>query len=376
MNASTSVVYIISNVNKAVAFEWIAEAFQKEPQGVKLQFVLLNKKKETSLSEALQAMGVEHYWIPLGGKSSYLSVLLKLIRKLRILRPQQVHAHLFEASLLGLLEARIAGVKRRIHTRHHSTYHHDYFPSAVKYDKIINGLSTDVIAISQNVKNVLMQKENLAEKKISLIEHGFPLKQFQELRSDSANAMKSKYGIPGGKKVIGSISRYIQWKGVDYLIDAFAKLLKEDPNYHLVLANASGSHQETIRKKLQQLNAASYTEIEFEEDLFGLYSIFDFFVHVPINREVEAYGQTYVEALAAGVPALFTLSGIACDFVENEKNALVVDYQNSKQIVEGLRRLNSDSELRDALIAQGLKDVQRFSLDQMLDKLRALYLSS
>jgi hypothetical protein len=53
---------------------------------------------------------------------------------------------------------------------------------------------------------------------------------------------------------------------------------------------------------------------------------------VPIDDTIEAFGQTYIEALISGVPSVFTLSGVASEFIENGKNALVVDYKNSEQI--------------------------------------------
>ena len=76
-----------------------------------------------------------------------------------------VHTHLFEASLLGLSAAKFTRVKRRIYTRHHSTYHHEYYPKAIKYDRLINFLATEIVAISNNVKEVLRRKEGVAENK-------------------------------------------------------------------------------------------------------------------------------------------------------------------------------------------------------------------
>ena len=102
--------------------------------------------------------------------------------------------------------------------------------------------------------------------------------------------------------------------------------------------------------------------------------MFDVFVHVPVDKNSEAFGQTYIEALAVGVPSVFTLSGVACEFIENGKNALVVDYQNSEQIYEALKRILSDKALDYQLFINGRKDIEKyFSLPLFIHKLEQIY---
>jgi glycosyltransferase involved in cell wall biosynthesis len=97
-------------------------------------------------------------------------------------------------------------------------------------------------------------------------------------------------------------------------------------------------------------------------------------VHVPIDECAEAFGQTYVEALAAGIPSVFTLSGIAREFIENEKNALVVPYKNANAIQTSIERLLENKQLRNNLVEQGKKDVYAsFVIDKMMNSLFSLY---
>jgi len=106
----------------------------------------------------------------------------------------------------------------------------------------------------------------------------------------------------------------------------------------------------------------------------ALYHVFDVFVHVPINSYCEAFGQTYVEALACGVPSVFTLSGIAPEFIQHEKNALVVPFKDSQAIALACQRLLQDEGLRSELSAQGLKDVrEQFGIEGMIGRLQNLY---
>lgn len=294
----------------------------------------------------------------------------------RILKKENIsviHTHLFEATLTGMIAARLAGVEKRIYSRHHGSYHHQYFPTAIKYDRFINFLSTDIVAISANVKNILTDYEGVSDNKVHLIHHGFDLDAFRNVAEEKIIMMKQKYLPESAYPVVGVISRYVEWKGIQYIIPAFKKILQTYPQAHLILANARGDYQKQIKELLAEIPQHYYTEIAFEEDLFALYKLFDVYIHTPVNKHIEAFGQTYIEALASGMPSIFTLSGVAREFVVNGENALVVDFKNSDAIYNAVMELLEDESLRNKLIRNGQKSVEPFALDIFIRKLEELY---
>jgi glycosyltransferase involved in cell wall biosynthesis len=169
------------------------------------------------------------------------------------------------------------------------------------------------------------------------------------------------------------ISRYIKWKGVTYGIEAFEGLLATYPKAHLILANAQGPDRTLVQDALAKLPHGSYTEIGFEEDIAALYQLFDVFVHLPIDDHFEAFGQTYIEALACGVPAVFTLSGIAAEVIEANENALVVPYKDSLATAAAIGKLLEDDELKRKLIRNGKLTAERFNLKTFISQLEKLY---
>ncbi len=158
-----------------------------------------------------------------------------------------------------------------------------------------------------------------------------------------------------------------------YTIDAFKQLLKDFPNSQLILANTIGSYKPEIKKALQSLPEGSFTEIEFENDLATLYRLFDVYVHVPKDVRSEGFGQTYVEALLSGVPSVFTLSGVAPEFIVHEYNALVVPFQNSQAVYQAMVRILSDPQLRSNLSSNGKLSANLFSINRMVSSLTTLY---
>jgi glycosyltransferase involved in cell wall biosynthesis len=108
--------------------------------------------------------------------------------------------------------------------------------------------------------------------------------------------------------------------------------------------------------------------------LGAVYKLLDIFVQVSIDKGIESFGQTYVEALAAEVPSVFSLSGIANDFIRDNKNAFVVPYKNSQAIAENFLFILQNQEKARSVAKQGYIDVQQeFSLEKMIHSLENLY---
>lgn len=373
MMKKIKVVYIISRIDYALGFDWVDKYLDKSK--FDLSFIFLNPTTP-KLHNDLISRGTQSFFIEFNSKRDYIKVAFKLMKLFFKIKPDVVHVHLIDACLTTMPVAFLMGIKKRIYTRHHSTYHFDYFPHAVKYDKLINSLSTNIVAISKNVENILVNREHVDASKVQIIHHGFELNKFLHPNMDDVFKLKSKYNPSNKRPVIGVISRFTEWKGVQYIIPAFKKILNNYPNAYMILANAQGDMEAELFNQLKQFNSDQFCTIKFEKDLYSLYQLFDVFVHVPIDEHSEAFGQTYVEALAAGIPCVFTLSGIASEFVENCENAVVVDYKNSDAIFDGIQLILKNTDLKNNLISNGRNHVMKqFDVVKMINSLEVLYAS-
>lgn len=364
--------YIISNVDKAISFEWIVENI--DISKFDISFILINPTPQTSIQSYLSSKKIDFIYIPYCGKKNLLLAIWKTFNYLSENKIDIIHCHLFEASFIGLLAGKLAGVRKRIFTRHHSTSNHTYYPKKVYQDRVINFLATHIVSISKNVSNILINKEQVSPSKITLIHHGFRLSYLSNPNQENIKKLGEKYKTKGFFPVIGVIARYTHLKGIQYIIPAFKQILVEHPNAKLILANAKGDYSNEIKQLLKTIPENNYTEIVFENDFISLYSLFDIYVHTPINDNLEAFGQTYVEALATGTPSVFTLSGVANEFIKNEYNALVVDYQNTEQIETCIKRILTNVSLKNQIVTNGEESINGlFTLQKMIYKLENLY---
>jgi len=339
-----------------------------------LNFILLNPK-DSYLETYLNKLNINVKRINYNSKRDIPLSIIRILYFLLLNKPSVVHTHLFEASFIGLMAAKLCGIKKRIYTRHYSTYHHDFFPNAVKWDKLNNKLATHIIAISEVVKNVLISMEGVDSEKISLVYHGFKLNEFSESNNEAIENLKKKYNPFNNRPVIGVISRFTELKGIQHIIPAFSKLLYQYPNAFLLLFNASGDYEKEINKLVSELPLETYLKVVFENDITSIYHLFDIFIHVPINSTIEAFGQTYIESMASGIPIIATKSGIGNEILINNENSIIVPFKNSEAIYKAIVLLINDSALKIKITNNAKNTVaQKFELHLMIEKLESIYL--
>lgn len=364
--------YFISDVNKSSNIEWMIKYIDKKKFTL---FCIVFSNTQTELELFLRANNIIFLRLN-AGKSKVFKNILTSRRFLKEHKISVIHCHLFEACIVGMLSGyTVSLVKKRIHTRHNSTIHHDYFPHAVKYDKLINYLSTHIISISDVVTDVLVNLEKVSRAKITKIYHGFDFKDLEYLSNENLENVCKKYSLDPAKEFyIGSISRFVEYKGVNYTVAAFEKILEKIPTAKLILANASGTFSDKIMEQLKTIPKDRYIIIPFEPHIYSLIKFFKIFIHVPISKNSEAFGQVYIESMFLGVPGIFTNSGIGDEIITNEVNALMVNYANDKEIAEAIIRLHDDKDLYKKISANSkITTSQNFDILQMINKLEKMY---
>src|SRR5690606_18445048 len=119
----------ISNVTSAAEFTWLAEWAARDR--LPIRFILFNAAG-SKLQMTLEEHGFHAHHYSLRGKWMIPIYIAFFVVRFIFRRPRFVHCHLLEASLIGITAAWLAGVRKRIMTRHHGDLHHVYHPHAMK----------------------------------------------------------------------------------------------------------------------------------------------------------------------------------------------------------------------------------------------------
>jgi phosphatidyl-myo-inositol alpha-mannosyltransferase len=161
-------------------------------------------------------------------------------------------------------------------------------------------------------------------------------------------------------------------KGLQYLIQAFARVKKNIPTARLVLVGEG-----SLKGQLQQLVA----ELQLGDVLFEGYVPPELLPSYYQRADVacapstvnESFGITLVEAMAAGTPLVATDMGGFRMIATHEENALLVPPKNPVALAEALQRALEDQRLRDKLSSAARERGRLFGWDRVAGQLLDYY---
>lgn len=367
------VVQIMSNTPSVPYFNWFAEEIKNYPD-YKFSFIVMYPSKPQML-EDMKERGCDCYWVPFDynkRKMDMISAMFKLTKLFKTIKPDVVNTHLFDDSFPGLIAARLAGVKKRVITKNDTTFHWNYAPKWVWADKLNNYNATDIVAISNESKEFILDKEKAIPSKVTLIHHGIPIDVLSKQNETYKKELSEKYKLDNCI-VIGTISRYIEWKGYRYIIEAAAEVVKKYPNAKFIFAG-DGPQVEEMNLLIAKYNLQNNTIITgwvSRDYVPSLYGIMDVYVHAAIK---EPFGFVIAEAMANGVPLVTTKTGAAADALEHKQNCYFVAEKCADDIVMGIEWMLEDEERRKKVVAEGKQQVYAmYSVKDMLKRYLNVY---
>lgn len=212
-----------------------------------MQFRLIYLGSEVgNFSNELKSSGIEFKCWNYSGKGRFARLITGLLIELLTNKPKTIYTSGQLATLLGLPLSKLFRVRKRIFTRHYPDLHH--FPENKKWiriDKFLGKSATTVLAVSQNVKDVMVEKEDFPAEKILVVYNGIELSKFVKLRK--SNDSKNDF-------VIGVASRLVEWKGIEFVVQAFVELVPRFENIKLVIVGEKASSYTNIAATLDNLN--------------------------------------------------------------------------------------------------------------------------
>ena len=182
---------------------------------------------------------------------------------------------------------------------------------------------------------------------IEIVPNGADIKRFENRGSETKNQkLRKELGIEKNEKVIITTSRLVEKNAIDTIIRALSFL---HGNYKLLIAG-SGELFYKLRKLTDELRLTKRVlflgNIEHNE-LPQYLHISDVFVRPSLS---EGMGNSFIEAMAAGVPVIATKVGGITDFLKDGETGLFCGIDDPKGISEKIELLMKNDELRERII--------------------------
>ncbi|MEB3965257.1 glycosyltransferase family 4 protein, partial [Streptomyces kunmingensis] len=156
---------------------------------------------------------------------------------------------------------------------------------------------------------------------------------------------------PRDSKVIVAAGRLIPVKRYDRLVDAFAKVAGDHPDWTLRLYGR-GPQKETLRAQIDELGL--YEQVLLMGSVSPIETEWAKGAIAAVSSDMESFGMTIVEAMHCGVPVIATdCPHGPAEIITHGENGLLVPKQDGDSGVQAyadaLGLLMSDAELRDRL---------------------------
>jgi glycosyltransferase involved in cell wall biosynthesis len=178
---------------------------------------------------------------------------------------------------------------------------------------------------------------------------------------------------PSGPLTIGFVGRMLPGKGLNILAGALEKL-KLEPWQLLVVGD--GPEREGFERSL---NAAGLNDRVLFTGAINFDLVPEYFHQMDMlvlptqttKRIREQFGRVLVEAMASGVPVIGSTCGAIPEVIGDA--GLIFTEGDADALAEALRRMLSDEDLRERLMAAGYARGKQYSWERVAEKTYELY---
>lgn len=315
--------------------------------------------------EKFNTLGIRCIRVPLKTKQEIsLKIIisfLKLRKEARKLQIDLVHSHSRTTQVLGNL------LSRSLNIPHIFTCHGFFKPKLSRL--LFPCWGKGVIAISQEVKEHLINDLKLDEKKIAVINNGIDVKRFGDF--STRDLVRKNLGIENGSFLVGIIARLSDVKGHLYLIRAIQKVIKTFPSIKLLIVG-QGKMKDLLIKEVDLFgiknNVIFLSEANNTKDIL---SAIDIFVMPSLQ---EGLGLALMEAMAQGLAVIGSSVGGIKTLIQNQENGLLVRATDVEGLAKAIIQLLQDPNLRSNLGSKARKFIiKNFSKEKMVDKTVEFY---
>jgi len=284
-----------------------------------------------------------------------LLAVTRLWRKLRLLRPDIVHAHTPKGGLLGMLAAWLARAPVRI-------YHIHGLPLMTAKgfkrrllswsEKVSCRLAHRVLCVSHSIADVVEREGLCPAAKFRVLGGGTingvdARVKFNPRRLvTTGRAVRLQYGIPDDATVVGFVGRIVRDKGIVELVAAWIQLREEFPALHLMLVGPLEPQDPLPAEAKHVLHSDPRVHVTGQvPDAAPLYAAMDLCV-LPSYRE--GFPGVPLEAAAMGLPVVATSVPGCIDAVLDGVTGTLVPAREAQALAGAIRGYVVDSELRAA----------------------------
>ena len=305
-----------------------------------------------------------------------LKSLFNMIKLFIKERPYIVNSGTPKAGLIGTLAAFITLRPVRIYTvggLRLETVTGLKYKILYAMEKLAMYCSTDIIAISDSLKDKIVELGLAKQKDIKVLgygsSNGINIDNFRKDNASIPNDIKEKIS---GNFVVGFVGRIVKDKGIHEVIEAFKLVQKKHKNVKLMIVDPIEKDDSISEDEFKYLQSdQDIIMTGHVNDTVRYYNTMDVLLF-PTYRE--GFGNVSIEAQAVEVPVIVNNVTGAKDTLVDNFTGFLVDKGNYQQIFDRIDYLITHPQQKEQLGINGRKNVEgKFRNEVIWEHLETIY---
>jgi glycosyltransferase involved in cell wall biosynthesis len=171
----------------------------------------------------------------------------------------------------------------------------------------------------------------------------------------------------GDAKIISTACRLTSWKGVDGIIKTI-KNLKEKVGDVAFIVLGDGPEMNSLKQLARDEGVDGQVRFLGRVDhnrIVNYFKASDLFI---LNTNYEGLSHTLLEVMKAKAPIIATTSGGNPEVIEDNKNGLLVSYNNTDELLLASIKILTDNELTNKFVENSSEKLKYFDWDNVISE--------
>jgi len=237
-------------------------------------------------------------------------------------------------------------------------------PDEVLYTKVnhIVAVCDSIVVMTRHAARILSNEYGVPAEKIVVIAHGTHLVPHLD-----KSVLKAKYDLTG-KKVLSTFGLLSSGKSIETTLNALPSVIEINPD--VVFLIIGKTHPDIVKSEGEKYRNMLETKVEtlglqkhvkFINQYLPLHDLLEFLqltdIYLFTSKDPnQAVSGTFSYAMSCACPIISTPIPHALEVLRKE-TGIVIDFQNSEQMAEGINRLLSDEALRKMFSSSTLQRI-------------------
>jgi glycosyltransferase involved in cell wall biosynthesis len=291
-------------------------------------------------------------------------------------RPDILHTHHYDATVIGWLASWLYPRVRLVVGRHYSDaiYRSSTGLKQKAYlgvEQMVNRAAARIIVPASTIRELLTKRQGVPADKVEWIPYGSVPDKYVQPPAGVIRQVRARLGLEG-RFAVATFGRLHEEKGHRYLVEAASRLRSRLPRLTVLVAG-EGPERPALESQVRAAGLEDRVRLlGWQSDAMSIMAAVDAVVQPSLQ---EAFSQVMYEALWMGKPLVMTDVSGAVDVIRDGHNGLLVPRHDPGALAGAIEQLAGDPGLRARLAAAGRAHVEEhLAIDKIIPRYELAYL--